>query len=153
MSKEAFFLISSDGTTVEVHPEWSYTENVVSSIRHSRTVEAELNSYRHTGNYLSINVPLTNVSCSDQLHVSSWWQVQESIYFVTQISSGTYNHTHTRIANRFSPFDRHTENIYDQFDGGLKLKIVSGITKISGYPFTLDSSSYGLLGKVEIVLG
>ena len=152
MSGKSFFLEDSGGTSVELHPTWGFDESVTSSIRHTRTIETQLNSYRQTGNSLRDTLPLTNVTSADQTQISSWWQTQEPLLFKIQTPVGG-EQIRTRIVNNSSPFAHHSMGVYSQYDGIIHLKSLNGIARIPSQQFILDSSSFGLLDNINIGLG
>ena len=150
MDYRSFHLIPLDESSasfLEIHPTYEFRETLREEITNNVSVGGQLNTYKVTGHSWEYSLPLVNVTSEDVNTMSVWWQEQRNLYLTINVSETNTQFVKVRIINQSYPFPVHTEKIWENFDGFLRLISTDGSDKSSfgGLPFLVGDAFWGLL--------
>jgi len=144
--------VNSLGSPIELHPTFSYDEEIVSE---HETYEAETGKVRRSrlsGGAFNFTLPLEYISSDDANQIRDWWRNQTQIRFSTIFSGDAARFADCRIVNKTDPFDQHQRWEISRFQGTLNLISIIDYNGDRGINQKTREADYFILGTSDGIL-
>lgn len=146
---------------IELNPTYELTESILKNTKTNRSIGGKLNTYKCKADGYRYSIPLTWVSSSTKFVIDELWLDNSEFIITYNLSSDPYS-SKVKIVNITEPlntfsklsFTQGTPALFNEasYNGNIFLLTTNGIGQVTGGPFILGDSFWGVLGQSYNVL-